>query len=380
MISGLHYKTSRPIWKKQPLPTSFSLEMTGTPSRSQRKNLCSDWTEAVGQVPIVKLNNLASVFTTRQCYLKLESCNPGGSIKEKNAVWLVREAERSGALKPGGTIVESSSGNFGLALAMMGAVRGYRVMIVVDAKATPTAKKMLRAHGAELVEITPELIEKYGTRHKARIATATELSQTVKGAWYPCQHHNPQNPNAHSAFTAQEIAAAFPNGLDALVVGVSTGGQLSGLARQLLPLYTNLKIVAVDVEGSVVLASQSGNYQMTGLGLSFRPPNLDYQSIHCGYVMPERLAYTTCHGIARKEGLFMGASTGAIVAAGIHLAHQMPKGSKICMMGPDRGDRYLETLYDQNWLEHHRFSLTELENLEADILASLTPVRDFQCS
>ena len=133
MISGLHYKTSLPVWKKQPLPTSHSLEVTGTPVRSQRKALCSDWTEAVGQVPIVKLNNLASVFTTRQCYLKLESCNPGGSIKEKNAVWLVREAERTGALKPGGTIVESSSGNFGLALAMMGALRGYRVMIVVDA-------------------------------------------------------------------------------------------------------------------------------------------------------------------------------------------------------------------------------------------------------
>ena len=380
MTSGLSYKISRPVWKKQPLPSSSSLETVAAAPRTPRKLLCADWTDAVGQVPIVRLNRLASIFLTRQCYLKLESCNPGGSIKEKNAVWLVREAERTGALKPGGTIVESSSGNFGLALAMMGALRDYRVMIVVDAKATPTARKMLRAHGAELVEITPELIEKHGTRHKARIATATELSQTIEGAWYPCQHHNPQNPIAHSAFTAHEIAAAFPNGLDALVVGVSTGGQLSGLARHLLPLYPNLKIVAVDVEGSVVLASQSGNYQMTGLGLSFRPPNLDYQSIHSGYVMPERLAYTTCHGIARKEGLFMGASTGAIVAAGIHLAHQLPPGSKICMMGPDRGDRYLETLYDQSWLDSHRFSLTDLESLETDILSSLTPVRDFQTS
>jgi len=380
LTSGLSYKISRPVWKKQPLPSSSSLETVAAAPRTPRKLLCADWTDAVGQVPIVRLNRLASIFLTRQCYLKLESCNPGGSIKEKNAVWLVREAERTGALKPGGTIVESSSGNFGLALAMMGALRDYRVMIVVDAKATPTARKMLRAHGAELVEITPELIEKHGTRHKARIATATELSQTIEGAWYPCQHHNPQNPIAHSAFTAHEIAAAFPNGLDALVVGVSTGGQLSGLARHLLPLYPNLKIVAVDVEGSVVLASQSGNYQMTGLGLSFRPPNLDYQSIHSGYVMPERLAYTTCHGIARKEGLFMGASTGAIVAAGIHLAHQLPPGSKICMMGPDRGDRYLETLYDQSWLDSHRFSLTDLESLETDILSSLTPVRDFQTS
>jgi cysteine synthase A len=329
----------------------------------------------VGRVPIVKLHRVAAIFWSRQCYLKLESCNPGGSIKEKNAVWLVEEAERRGALQPGGTIVESSSGNFGLALAMMGALRGYRVMIVVDAKATAPARRMLLAHGAELVEITTELIEKYGTRHKARIATANELSQTIPGAWYPCQHHNPLNPSAHSDYTAQEIASAFPGGLDALVVGVSTGGQLSGLARHLLPLFPRLKIVAVDVEGSVVLADQPGNYQMTGLGLSFRPPNLDYQSIDCGYVMPERLAYSTCHAIAKKEGLLMGASTGAIVAAGIHVAHQLPAGSKICMMGPDRGDRYLETLYDAKWLALNQFRLTDLEELEEDILNTLSPVR-----
>ena len=375
-------KSARPPLRKGvqvPLPAPG-------PSRSQpplpavgasvRKRLCADWTEAVGQVPIVKLSRLASIFATRDCYLKLESCNPGGSIKEKNAVWMVKQAESTGALQPGGTIVESSSGNFGLALAMIGASRGYKVKIVVDAKATPTARKMLLSHGAQLVEVSQELIEKHGTRHKARIAIATELSLTVPGVWYPCQHFNPLNPNAHSAFTAREIASGFPDGLDALVVGVSTGGQLSGLARHLLPLYPNLKIVAVDVEGSVVLASQNGNYQMTGLGLSFRPPNLDYQSIDRGYVMPERLAYSTCHGIAQREGLLMGASTGAIVAAGIHLAHQLPTGSRICMMGPDRGDRYLETLYDQSWLVRHQFCLTDLESLEAEILHSLTPVYD----
>ena len=128
---------------------------------------------------------------------------------------------------------------------------------------------------------------------------------------------------------------------------------------------------------STYCASSISNPSWRG---SFRPPNLDYHSIHSGYVMPERLAYTTCHGIARREGLFMGASTGAVVAAGIHLAHHMPKGSKICMMGPDSGDRYLETLYDQNWLDSHGFHLTDLDELEADILHSLTPVRDFQPS
>lgn len=372
------YKTSPPPLRMHPatLPQNYSPNFSAT--RVTRKALSRDWTEAVGQVPIVRMNNWARIFQTHHCYLKLESCNPGGSIKEKNAVWLVQEAERSGALGPGGTIVESSSGNFGLALAMVGALRGYQVKIVVDAKATPTARKMLRAHGAELVEVTAELIEKHGTRHKARIAIARELSCAISGAWYPAQHHNPLNPCAHSDYTAREILAAFPFGLDALIVGVSTGGQLSGLARTLLKHYPRLKIVAVDVEGSVVLGNSPGNYQMTGLGLSFKPPNLDYGIIECGYVMPERLAYSACHAIARKEGLLMGASTGAIVAAGVHFAHLMPVGSRICMMGPDRGDRYLETLYDTAWLDNNGFRLTPLEQLEEDILDTLVPLRQFE--
>lgn len=343
-----------------------------THAASPRPRLCNDWTQAVGNVPIVRMTRCASVFERCFAYLKLESCNPGGSIKEKNAVWLVQEAERIGALRAGGTIVESSSGNFGLALAMMGALRNYRVMIVVDNRATRPARRMLRAHGAELVEVTPEMVERHGTRHKARIALATQLSQTVPGAWYPCQHHNPLNPCAHSDFTAREIADAFPSGLEALVVGVSTGGQLTGLARHLLPRFPGLKIVAVDVQGSVILAQQEGQYQMTGLGLSFRPPNLDYASIERGYVVPERLAYSACHSLARREGLLMGASTGAIVAAGIHLAHHLPAGSRICMIGPDRGDRYLETLYDDEWLKRHNFELTDADALEGEVVRGLT--------
>ena len=342
---------------------------------SQAKNLCADWTEAVGRVPIVRLNNVASIFASRNCYLKLESCNPGGSIKEKNAVWLVKDAERSGKLLPGGTIIESSSGNFGLALAMMGAVRGYRVIIVVDQKATPTARRMLRVHGAELFEITPEMIAEHGTRHLARIAKATELSLTISGAWYPCQHYNPSNPSAHSDYTAEEIIEAFPDGLEALIVGVSTGGQLSGLARSLLPRISNLKIIAVDVQGSQIFTDEPGTYQMTGLGLSFRPPNLDYGSVHSSYIVPERLAYSTCHALTRREGLFMGASTGAIVAAGIHAAKSLPPSARICLMGPDRGDRYLETLYDPEWLERNGFYLTEVSELEGDIERTLEPFR-----
>ena len=333
--------------------------------------LCSDWTKAVGAVPIVRLNNIAQGFRTRKCYLKLESCNPGGSIKEKNAVWMVNEAEQSGDLGPGGTIVESSSGNFGLALAMIGALRSYKVIIVVDSRATQPARRMLRAHGAQLVEVTPEQVELHGTRHKARIAIATQISQTIPGCYYPCQHFNPLNPSAHSDFTGREIAAAFPDGLEALVVGVSTGGQLSGLARHLLPIFPKLLLVAVDVEGSVILGAPPAPYQMTGLGLSFRPPNLDYHAIGTSYVVPEQLAYSACHALAKREGLLMGASTGAILAAGIVVAHHLPRDSRICMIGPDRGDRYLESLYEPSWLAEHGFSLTTPDQLEQVVLQTL---------
>ena len=353
-------------------PRGLTRPTASNPVRPAPK-LAQDWTEAVGSVPIVRLNNIATAFTDRECYLKLESCNPGGSIKEKNAVCLVNDAERRGLLAPGGTIIESSSGNFGLALAMVGALRGYRVILVVDAKTTPPFRRMLRAHGAELIEVGPECVDSSGSMQQARIQRATDLAHSISGSWYVCQHHNPMNPQAHSQYTAREIINAFPGGLDYLVVGVSTGGQLSGLARHLLPRFPNLRIVAVDVDGSTILGGEAKPYKMTGIGLSFRPPNLDYASIDRGYIVPEDLAYSTCHAIARREGLLMGSSTGAIVAAAIHLTNEIPKGSRVCLIGPDRGDRYLETVYEPAWLEKNGFTLTPPLELEKEIMSRLNP-------
>lgn len=323
---------------------------------------CEDITEAVGDVPTVRLRRLAAVCQRTECYLKLESCNPGGSIKEKNAAWLVAQAERDGSLPPGGTIIESSSGNFGVGLAMVGAARGYRVIIVVDAKTTPTFRRMLLAYGAELAEV--DEVDASGSMQKARIAKAIQLARSIPGGWYPCQHYNPQNPEAHSLLTAREIEGTFGGSLDALVVGVSTGGQLSGLARYLRPRYPHLQLVGVDVQGSVIFGCRPAPYKMTGIGLSFRPPNLDYEAIDSAYVVPENLAYSMCHALARREGLLLGSSTGAIVAAGLHLAGRMPPRSRVLMINPDRGDRYLETVYNPAWLESNGFTLIPDEHMD----------------
>lgn len=328
-----------------------------------------DVTKAVGMVPIVGLHRVSTLCRDRTCLVKLEGHNPGGSIKDKNAVYLVTCAEMEGHLRPGGTIVESSSGNFGVGLAMVGAARGYRVMIVVDAKTSPAFRRMLTAYGAELVDVPLSEADEHGSMQKARMRRAKELAASIPGAWYPCQHLNPQNPDAHAAFTAREIAAALGGNIDAVVVGVSTAGQIMGIARHLRPRFPHLKIIGVDVEGSVILNAPPKPYKMTGLGLSFVPPNLDTQLLHSGFIVPESLAYSVCHALAKREGLLLGASTGAIVASGLRVAATLGPGSRVLMVSPDGGDRYLETVYDATWLSRHGFDIFESEALERAILA-----------
>src|SRR4028118_2342114 len=198
---------------------------------ASRSSLSQDLTEAIGNVPIVRINRLSELCKQHEFYLKLESCNPGGSIKEKNAVYLVQHAERNGLLTPGGTIVESSSGNFGIGLAMIGAARGYHVVIVVDAKTPPPIRRMLAAYGAELVDVPLSAADANGSMQVARMQKAKEVASQILGAWYPCQHQNPRNTNAHEVFTAPEIEAAFGGAPDVIVVGVSTAGQLGGISR-----------------------------------------------------------------------------------------------------------------------------------------------------
>lgn len=336
--------------------------------------LREDVTQAVGMVPTVSLQSLHPVCKTRFCHIKLESCNPGGSIKEKNAVYLVDDAEARGLLKPGGTIIESSSGNFGIGLAIVGAARGYRVKIVVDAKTAPPMRRMLLAYGAELVDVPLSEADAGGSMQKARMRKAKELSESTPNSWYPCQHLNPVNTDAHAFYTAQEIENTFGDSLDAVVVGVSTAGQIMGIAKHLKKRYPSIQVIGVDVLGSVIMGTPASPYKMTGVGLSFIPPNLDYQLLDAGYVVPESLSYTVCHALAQREGLLLGASTGAIVSAGLHLATQMTPGSRILMINPDRGDRYLETIYDADWLAHNGFEIYPFENIPSHI-ARLNPIR-----
>ena len=354
------------------LPTTTRLRRLKVVPR-RRRGLARDLTEALGNVPVVRLNRVDPICDEHDLYLKLESCNPGGSIKEKNAAFLVKDAERRGLLAPGGTIIESSSGNFGIGLAMMGAMRGYRVMIVVDAKTPPPTRRMLEAYGAELVSVPLSAADASGSMQVARMNRARELAEQIPGAWYPCQHRNPANSEAHARQTAREIVEAFGGAPDAIVVGLSTAGQLTGITKYFRKHHPRVQIVAVDVAGSAILGTPQHSYKMTGLGLSFVPPNYAPEQLDAAYGVEDRLAFSMCQAIARKEGLLLGGSTGAIVAAALAYASTRPTRTRIAVVNPDRGDRYLETVYNPNWLADQGLDLLKGEDLSRAVRA-LKPV------
>jgi cysteine synthase len=322
-----------------------------------RSPLFSDVTQALGIVPIVRLNRLDAVCETQNLYLKLESCNPGGSIKEKNAAFLIQYAEQAGLLEPGGTIIESSSGNFGIGLAMIGAAKGYRVMIVIDAKTPLVMRRMLAAYGAKLVEVPLSEADAQGSMQVARMEMAQKLADRTPNSWYVCQHKNPVNPEAHAQFTAREIEAAFGGAPDAIVVGISTAGQIGGIAKFFRSRYPKTRIIGVDVAGSAIFGTPRHAYKMTGLGLSFVPPNFSPDMIDAAYSIPDRLAFSVCHALAKQEGLLLGASTGAIVAAAIADARLQCQPQTMLLLNPDRGDRYMETVYNPEWLTEQGIQL-----------------------
>ncbi len=354
------------------IPTRSPVKKIAAPSRPR---IAQDFTQTIGSVPIVKLNRVSPQCQQHNLYLKLESCNPGGSIKEKNAVCLVNQAEAAGLLQPGGMIVESSSGNFGIALAMVGAVRGYQVKIVIDAKTSSTMRRMLSAHGAELVEVPLSAADSNGSMQVARMEKAKALAASIPGAWYPCQHLNPCNPDAHEIYTAREIESAFNGAPDAIVIGVSTAGQIAGISRYFKQRYPDTKIIGVDVAGSAVFGTPRSPYKMTGLGLSFIPPNFNPSLLDVAYVVSDRMAFSFCHQIAQCEGLLLGASTGAILAGGLAYAQaNSNRHLSILMLNPDRGDRYLETIYNQDWLMANQIELFSKQQLEEEVRA-LAPIK-----
>jgi cysteine synthase A len=296
--------------------------------------------ETIGNTPHVKVNRLFPAGY--EVWVKLEKTNPGGSIKDRIALSMVEDAEARGILKEGSVIIEPTSGNTGIGLALVAAVKGYRLILTMPESMSVERRQVLSALGAELV-LTPK--EK---GMKGSIAKAQELAAEIAGSWIPLQFSNPANVEAHRKFTAQEIVDDFPEGFDYLITGVGTGGHISGVAEVLKQKFPNLKVFAVEPEASPVISGgQPGPHPIQGIGAGFIPDNL-YTGLLDGTIQVSKAeAFEYAQKAAKEEGLFVGISSGASLAAVAKKIKEIPAGSRILTFTYDHGERYLsvEGLY-----------------------------------
>ncbi|WP_433260369.1 PLP-dependent cysteine synthase family protein [Actinosynnema sp. CS-041913] len=311
--------------------------------------------DTIGGTPMISLQNLTGA-SDASVVVKLERCNPGGSIKDRPAWHIVRKAEEDGLLRPGGTVIESSSGNFGISLAMIGAARGYRVIIIVDPKATATNLAMLHAFGADVIVVDEQ--DDTGSYHKTRIALANRLHREIPGSFRPDQCFNPLNAQAHYRDTAVELVDQTGPALAAVVATVSTGGQLGGISRYLREHAPEVHMAGVDAVGSTVFGGESHAYLIPGVGLGWTPANLDDLSrLDSVYKVSDEDAFLACRVLARAEGILVGGSTGAALCVALRLARQHGPDRSVALIAADSGERYLHTIYHDDWLSEHGLSL-----------------------
>ncbi|MFT3663613.1 cysteine synthase A [Piscinibacter sp.] len=291
----------------------------------------------IGHTPHIRINRLfGAVPGSHEVWIKSERANPGGSIKDRIALAMVEAAEASGALQPGATIVEPTSGNTGVGLAMVAAVKGYKLVLVMPDSMSVERRRLMLAYGASF-ELTPREKGMNGS-----IARAKELVAATPGAWMPQQFENPANIDVHLRTTAAEIAADFPEGLDALITGVGTGGHLSGCAQLLKAKWPQLKVFAVEPTASPVISGgKPSPHPIQGIGAGFIPANLKTELLDGVIQVEAEAAREMARRSAREEGLLVGISSGATLAAIAQKLPELPAGSRVLGFNYDTGERYL---------------------------------------
>ncbi|MES3035976.1 MAG: cysteine synthase A [Gemmatimonadota bacterium] len=288
----------------------------------------------IGNTPHVQLSRL---FGTRvDVWMKLERANPGGSIKDRIALAMIEDAESRGVLTPGTVIVEPTSGNTGIGLAMVAAVKGYRLILVMPESMSVERRRLMLAYGAEF-ELTPREVGMKGAMAKAQ-----ELAEALPKAWIPGQFDNPANVEVHARTTAQEILADFPAGLDYLITGVGTGGHISGVSETLKASMPALQTFAVEpVKSPVISGGTHTPHRIQGIGAGFLPANLHTATLNGALQVSEDDAFAFARRAAREEGIFIGASSGASLAAVAQLLPSMKDGATVLTFCYDTGERYL---------------------------------------
>ena len=288
----------------------------------------------IGNTPHVRIQRLFG--PDAQVWIKSERSNPGGSVKDRIALAMVEDAEKSGALKPGGTIIEPTSGNTGIGLAMVAAVKGYKLVLVMPDSMSVERRRLMLAYGASF-DLTPR-----AGGMKAAIARAQELIAATPGSWMPQQFENPANIAVHERTTAQEILADFPDGLDVLITGVGTGGHLTGCAKVLKAAWPNLKVFAVEPSASPVISGGApAPHPIQGIGAGFIPKNLDTSLLDGVIQVDAEPAREMARRSASEEGMLVGISSGATLAAIAQKLAELPAGTRVLGFNYDTGERYL---------------------------------------
>jgi cystathionine beta-synthase len=327
-------------------------------SKPLMQGAVADLTHAIGHTPIVRLNRVAEGIES-EIYVKLESLNPAGSMKDRVGLNIIRDAEARGMLGPGGTIIEATSGNTGAGLAMVAAIRGYKCIFVMPDKMSTEKVDTLRAYGAKVV-ICPTAVEPSDPR--SYYSTARRIVEETPGAFYANQYHNPANPEAHYVSTAPEIWEQTGGGFDVFVSGMGTGGTLSGCGRYFKEKNPDVKIVGVDPIGSLYYEyvktgrlTKAFSYYVEGIGEDFLPSTMNLDILDDVVQVDDRECFLMTRELVRREGIFCGGSCGAAVVGAIKYARTLREPKRLLVLMPDGAQKYLSKIFNDEWMRSNGF-------------------------
>ncbi|HEY4581191.1 MAG TPA: pyridoxal-phosphate dependent enzyme [Candidatus Acidoferrales bacterium] len=334
---------------------------------------CKNILETIGRTPLVRLNRMTKDLRA-EVYVKADYLNPGGSVKDRIGMTMIDEAERQGLLKPGGTIIEGTSGNTGLGLALVAAVRGYKMVFTITDKQSKEKVDLLKAFGAEVI-VCPTAVEPDDPR--SYYSVAKKLGKEIPNSFYPNQYENPMNPDAHYRATGPEIWEDSEGKITHFVCGMGTGGTISGVGRFLKEKNPRVQIIGVDPIGSLYYeffktgkVGKAQTYVVEGIGEDIFPSTMDFKVLDDVLQVTDQECFVCARKLVKNEAIFTGGSGGGCVSAALRLARELPVGSFVVAFLPDTGMRYLSKVYSDEWMRERGYADSDVKLTAGDVVAA----------